>query len=42
MLAQLRAGRVEPFNETEVEGVDRFAHIADLEGNTFELWEPSG
>ncbi len=42
MLTQLRAGGVEPFNETEMEGIGRFAHIADPEGNTFELWEPSG
>jgi predicted enzyme related to lactoylglutathione lyase len=42
MLAQLRAVGVEPFNETEMEGIGRFAHIADPEGNALELWEPAG
>ena len=42
MLAQLRAGKVEPFNETEMEGLGRFAHVVDPEGNAVELWEPAG
>lgn len=42
MLAQLRAAGVEPFNESEMEGIGRFAHIADPEGNVVELWEPAG
>lgn len=42
MLAQLRAAGVEPFNESDMEGVGRFAHIADPEGNVIELWEPAG
>ena len=41
MLAQLRAAGVEPFNETAMEGIGRFAHIRDPEGNAVELWEPA-
>lgn len=41
MLAQLRAGGTEPFNETQMEGVGRFAHLTDPEGNVFELWQPA-
>lgn len=40
MLAQVRAAGVEPFNETTMEGIGRFAHITDPEGNAIELWEP--
>ncbi|KIN77606.1 VOC family protein [Sulfitobacter mediterraneus] len=40
MLAQLHAGGVEPFNTSKMEGVGRFAHITDPEGNAIELWEP--
>ena len=40
MLAQLRAAGVEPFNETTMEGIGRFAHIHDPEDNAVELWEP--
>ena len=40
MLAQVRAAGVEPFNQTEMEGIGRFAHIHDPEGNAIELWEP--
>lgn len=42
MLAQLRAAGEEPFNETTMEGIGRFAHITDPEGNAIELWEPAG
>ena len=42
MLAQLRASGVEPFNEQEMEGIGRFAHFLDPEGNAVELWEPVG
>jgi glyoxylase I family protein len=42
MLAQLREAGVEPFNESEMEGIGRFAHITDPEGNVVELWEPVG
>ena len=41
MLAQLRAAGVEPFNEQTMEGLGRFAHARDPEGNVFELWEPA-
>lgn len=41
MLAQLRAADVTPFNETTMEGIGRFAHIRDPEGNAIELWEPA-
>lgn len=40
MLAQLRAAGVTPFNEQTMEGIGRFAHITDPEGNAIELWEP--
>ena len=40
MLAQLRAAGVEPFNETTMDGIGKFAHINDPEGNAVELWEP--
>ena len=41
MLAQLRAAGIEPFNEQAMEGIGRFAHIHDPEGNAIELWEPA-
>ena len=40
MLAQVRAAGVEPFNEQTMDGIGRFAHIHDPEGNAIELWEP--
>lgn len=40
MLAQLRDAGVEPFNEQTMDGIGRFAHITDPEGNAIELWEP--
>lgn len=40
MLAQLRSASVEPFNEQTMDGIGRFAHITDPEGNAIELWEP--
>ncbi|MEM7752874.1 MAG: VOC family protein [Pseudomonadota bacterium] len=42
MLAQLRAAGVVPFNEQTMDGIGRFAHIQDPEGNAVELWEPAG
>ena len=42
MVAQLQAAGVEVFNETSMEGVGRFAHLHDPEGNAIELWEPAG
>ena len=41
MLAQLRAAKIPVFNESEMEGVGRFAHLNDPEGNAIELWEPA-
>ncbi|MDJ0822639.1 MAG: VOC family protein [Paracoccaceae bacterium] len=41
MLAQLAELGVEAFNQTTMEGVGRFAHIHDPEGNAVELWEPA-
>ncbi len=41
MLAQLKALGVVAFNHSEMEGVGRFAHIHDPEGNAVELWEPA-
>ena len=41
MLAQLRDAGTEPFNEQTMEGIGRFAHIRDPEGNAVELWEPA-
>lgn len=40
IVAQLRAAGIEVFNETEMEGLGRFAHLHDPEGNAIELWEP--
>lgn len=40
MLGQLRSNGIEPFNESTMDGVGRFAHIRDPEGNAIELWEP--
>lgn len=40
MLAQLRAAGIAIFNEQTMEGVGRFAHLHDPEGNPVELWEP--
>ena len=42
MLDQLRDAGVEPFNEQTMDGIGRFAHILDPEGNAIELWEPAG
>ena len=41
MLAQLHAAGISSFNEQTMEGVGKFAHVADPEGNVFELWEPA-
>ena len=41
MLAQLRQAGIEVFNETEMEGLGKFAHLHDPEGNAIELWEPA-
>jgi predicted enzyme related to lactoylglutathione lyase len=42
MLAQLRAAGAEVIGEPqEMEGVGRFAWVADPEGNRIELWQPA-
>jgi glyoxylase I family protein len=41
LLKKLKANDVKVVKEIETqEGVGRFAHIEDLEGNRIELWEP--
>ena len=40
MLSQLRNAGIDIFNEQTMEGVGRFAHLHDPEGNPVELWEP--
>ena len=41
MVRQLRGAGIEVFNETEMEGLGKFAHLHDPEGNAIELWEPA-
>jgi predicted enzyme related to lactoylglutathione lyase len=41
MLAQLRAAGVQVDDRVEKMEFGRFAWASDLEGNRFELWEPS-
>lgn len=41
MLSQLRSAGIEITNETSMEGLGRFAHLHDPEGNAIELWEPA-
>jgi predicted enzyme related to lactoylglutathione lyase len=42
MLAQLRAAGTDAIGEPqEMEGVGRFAWVADPEGNRIELWQPA-
>ena len=41
MTAQLRSAGVDIFNESTMEGIGRFAHLKDPEGNAIELWEPA-
>ena len=42
MLAQLRAAGVPVDDKVEeMEGIGRFGHAMDPEGNRFELWEPA-
>lgn len=40
MIDQVRAAGTEPFNQQTMEGIGRFAHVTDPEGNVIELWEP--
>ena len=41
MVAQLHAAGVETFNASTMDGIGRFAHLKDPEGNAIELWEPT-
>lgn len=41
MLKQLRDAGIGIRNETAMEGIGRFAHLSDPEGNAIELWEPT-
>jgi predicted enzyme related to lactoylglutathione lyase len=41
MLAQLAAAGIEVFNHQTMDGIGRFVHLHDPEGNPIELWEPS-
>jgi len=41
MLAQLRAAGIATRNEQTLDGIGRFAHLDDPEGNPIELWEPA-
>ena len=40
MIAQLTSAGIEVSDESEMEGIGRFARIHDPEGNAIELWEP--
>ncbi|MEM9393727.1 MAG: VOC family protein [Pseudomonadota bacterium] len=40
MLQQVRHSGMHVFNEQEMDGVGRFAHVCDPDGNVIELWEP--
>ena len=40
MIAQLASAGIEVSDESEMEGIGRFARIHDPEGNAIELWEP--
>ncbi len=41
MIAQLQKAGIKVFNESEMEGIGKFAHLNDPEGNAIELWEPA-
>ena len=40
MITQLASAGIEVSDESEMEGIGRFARIHDPEGNAIELWEP--
>ncbi len=42
MIAQLSEMGVETFNRQDMDGIGRFVHLQDAEGNPVELWEPAG
>ncbi len=41
MITQLKSAGIEVSDESEMEGIGRFARIHDSEGNAIELWEPA-
>lgn len=41
MLEQLTSGGIDVFNDQTMEGLGRFVHLRDPEGNAIELWEPA-
>lgn len=41
MLVQLRGAGIDISQETEMEGLGRFARLHDPEGNPIELWQPA-
>ena len=41
MIAQLKSAGIEVSQESEMEGIGRFARIHDPERNAIELWEPA-
>lgn len=40
IIMQLKSAGIEITDESELEGIGRFARIHDPEGNAIELWEP--
>ena len=40
MVVQLQGAGVDVYNQQEIEGIGRFAHLRDPEGTPIELWEP--
>lgn len=41
MVAQLEKAGIEIVHTEEMEGIGKFAHLFDPEGNKIELWEPA-
>jgi predicted enzyme related to lactoylglutathione lyase len=41
MIEQLERAGIDIYNRQEMEGIGRFAHLRDPEGNPIELWEPA-
>ncbi len=41
MIEQLERAGIDIYNRQEIEGIGRFAHLRDPEGNPIELWEPA-
>ena len=41
MIAQLNSAGIEMFGAQEMDGIGRFVHLKDPEGNAIELWQPA-